>query len=178
MNVNGFDLEAIERDYRNGRFGRRLSGLVECLLSRGEDQVQRVLSHILSSEKGAESVCRELGLPRIVSVEREVNITGSRPDFVAAHEDGSVSIIEVKRGGIQRDVVAGIGQLSMYAVKMAGNHGVTIRRILAWDFRGSLEDERAICKACDMAGVLPLPLGSMDDHEAELKRTLGEKVGT
>lgn len=151
--------------------------LQNCLQSTGEEEVQRVLWSMLESEAGAEKLCRDLGLPRVTNVSREVILSRGRADFVLAHEDGSVSIVEVKRGGDQRRVVSGIGQLSLYAVQMAGKHGVTIRRVLAWDFQGgSLEEERAICDACEDAGVIPLPLGRMEDHREGIRDALNSRV--
>jgi len=100
-----------------------------------------------------------MGWPEIARVEREVKIGGGRCDMVLTHADRSRTLIEVKADGHARDVVCGIGQLFMYEAGYS-LPGLQLRKVLAVPGYGDPE----VVRACAMAGVEFLPLGSLEDR--------------
>lgn len=83
---------------------------------------------------------------------------GYRCDMAIFHVDGSASVVEIKDGrhGSQ-GVVAGIGQVGLYAVQLAGAHAVKrVQRALMWSTLDDSEDQRIVVAACKEAGVVPL----------------------
>lgn len=54
-----------------------------------------------------------------VSFEREFSVSGLRIDRVVRHEDGSITVVEIKPRGVMRDMSHGIGQSLLYAALMA-----------------------------------------------------------
>lgn len=86
-----------------------------------------------------------------------------RADIVVYHCDGSVSVVEAKNGAVgYTHVVSGIGQATMYAVQIASK-GVArrVRRCLLWTGTDNLELDGLIDIACEMAGVVSLPMPTM-----------------
>lgn len=95
------------------------------------------------SEAGLEAACIELcrsqelldvmGWPPIARTFRQYRLGRGIADILLEHADGSVTLIEVKCGGLSlRDYCTGIGQLTYQAV-MAASHFQThnVRKVLA-----------------------------------------------
>ena len=102
-------------------------------------------------------------LPKIISYEREFYVKRGRIDYLLMHEDGSVTVCEVKDGaqGIQ-SVLSGIGQVMGYAIQVGMNSGAIplVRKALAFSSCGKTSDDHLVVEACKLAGVVPLPMGS------------------
>ncbi|MGE7137933.1 hypothetical protein ACQKIE_09930 [Luteibacter sp. NPDC031894] len=92
----------------------------------------------------------------------EMSLPCGRLDIAVFHVDGTVSVIEVKDGTKgYTHVVAGIGQASLYATQIAFKGQVKgVRRFLMWS-SVDVDTDRKIEDACTLAGVNPLPLGSI-----------------
>lgn len=133
-------------------------------LKTGEEQVHDVLMTMLLASTGKSAFSLITNTAPIVHVHREFPVARGRVDILLTHEDGSITLVEVKKGGCRTRVMAGIGQLSMYAVLLSGRNNITIRRVLAWDFIGDLQEEESFCDACELAGVIPFPIGRISDH--------------
>lgn len=87
-----------------------------------------------------------------------------RADVVIYHVDGSVSVVEAKNGDVgYSHVLAGIGQLTMYAVQIANRKtGISkVNRCLLWSGASSIEADAMIEAACEQAGIIPLPMPKM-----------------
>lgn len=131
--------------------------------------------HVPDGESGAVALLRcllitgrlaaEWGLPPISRWEPEYRFPRGRADLVLFHDDGSVTVVEVKDAGDDRHILSGVGQLSLYAmqVRMA-LPDAKVRRILAAPVDGSRS--RHLLAACDLAGVVFEPLGPLAEHRA------------
>lgn len=132
--------------------------------------------------KGEEGVCQVIAvmlmggqfhlaadLPEISHYEREYPLPRGRADFVLFHVDGSVTVIEVKKNkGNDREIFPAIGQVMSYAVQLGyGRTATSIRKMVASDYVGA--GSELIDDACRMAGVIWLPLGRIEEHEAPLR---------
>ena len=96
---------------------------------------------------------------------REQAFKYGRADIVAYHSDGSASVIEAKDGSKgYTHVVAGIGQATLYAVQLGLSKGAVkrVRRCLLWSSTGNLFLDGLIDIACEQAGVVSLPMASME----------------
>ena len=84
-----------------------------------------------------------------------------RADIVVYHSDGSATVIEAKDGAKgYSHVVGGIGQATLYAVQLANTKGAVakVRRALLWSSTGDLALDGMIEDACEQAGVVALPM--------------------
>ena len=122
----------------------------------GEARGVAVLDTMLRLRMGA--VLPVLAVP-VARIEREYRIAGRYfVDRALFHADGGVTLIEAKDGATPREVVAGIGQALIYkaALERTGGHP-RIDTALA-----VLHDpDEDIARACALAGVVYLPLGSV-----------------
>ncbi|MFA5386786.1 MAG: hypothetical protein WC322_00105 [Candidatus Paceibacterota bacterium] len=162
------DWERIELDYRAGvKTLRQIADEREAIFSHEKakhgteyDLVRQFLeSHhaglfdeMLPCESAADTVVTEYAFRH------------GRADIILFHTDGTATIIEAKDG--QRgytNVVAGIGQCSLYAAQLAAKPGVVraVRRALMWTSVGNVDGDAKIEEACEIAGVIPLPYPSM-----------------
>jgi hypothetical protein len=126
------------------------------------------LSHI-STPEGEGLFTQTIHSGLIATIESEFLVKKGRIDFLISHIDGSLSIIEIKKSGDIRDILAGIGQLSLYYIQLSHSKDIKIRRVLVWDCE-RLEDDYLICQACESAGVIPYPLGKLDSHIENVRR--------
>lgn len=105
-----------------------------------------------------------------------------RADLVVFHVDGSASVIEVKDGTKgYGHVVAGIGQVALYACQLAMAKGTLtkVRKCLLWTSPGSLETDAVIESACEAAGVIALPwpeLGLLMANSEAVRRVMRGEV--
>lgn len=94
-------------------------------------------------------------LPKIIAHKHEFPVPGGRIDLLLFHADGGVSIVEAKAANSVGMIVAGIGQLCVYAsvlpTALRKARPKYIRRILC----APLEPENSLVllAACKMAGV-------------------------
>lgn len=155
---------------------------VEELLSEYSEHTQRLL-RVPDDEEGACAIVLSLltagrmhdvlDVPEVATWEREMPFPRGRADFALFHVDGSVSIIEVKRQAALRTMLAGIGQLALYGMQAGyGLRGVPIRRVLAVSIAGNHLDASTLEEACDAAGVVFVPLGSVIEHQDNLHALL------
>jgi len=104
----------------------------------------------------------------------EVSLKYGRADIVVYHLDGSATVIEVKDGGKGvMWVMAGLGQVSMYAMQLAlMNKGAVtrVRKALLWTSSGDLMGDALIEEACEQAGTIALPWGRLGAHLEALGR--------
>lgn len=94
----------------------------------------------------------------------ELRFQFGRADIVVFQSDGGATVIEVKNGdhGYQ-NVVAGIGQVGLYAAQLGMDKASLryVRRCLLWTSTRSAEGDEAIEAACKEAGVHPVILGPL-----------------
>jgi hypothetical protein len=111
--------------------------------------------------------------PPVTSIKRQVRLGNAIADIVLLHQDGSASILEVKRAGLcLRDYCTGIGQLAYHAI-MAISLFQTfdVRRILVAPWPISPD----VLLACHFAGVEILPLPSEEEWQ-DLLKTVSEEL--
>ncbi len=109
------------------------------------------------------------------AVVREMAFKFGRADIVVFHVDGSASVIEAKDGTKgYNHVVAGIGQVGLYAAQLGMNNGglKKVRRCLMWTSTGNILLDALIEETCEQAGVIALPYGSMKRHMDDYKALL------
>lgn len=109
----------------------------------------------------------------------EYTLRIGRADVVIFHVDGSASVIEVKDGTTgYRNVVAGIGQASLYACQLAAVKGTLkeVRRVLAWSSLRNEEENRVVRNACEMAGVLPIELFDTNKIKRAFENVIEGKI--
>ncbi|OWF79161.1 hypothetical protein B4900_10820 [Yersinia rohdei] len=158
------DWEAIESAYRE-------SGMPEVLYSHfkksGEAFLSGVMKVLLSSESAHVKLFDSQVSP-IIRVEAEFPVPRGRVDFFLVHDDGSASVCELKdgRNGLQ-SVLAGIGQVICYSVQIGmTNTGLrNVRKVLMFSRTNSTSDDSLIVDACLKADVIPVPIGSEDEHK-------------
>lgn len=92
------------------------------------------------------------------SVVYEMVFRYGRADIVIFHQDGTASVIEAKDGRKgYNHVVAGIGQVSLYATQIALKNTVkSVRRCLMWSPTGDFRLDALIDIACERANVIAL----------------------
>ena len=118
-------------------------------------------------------------VPEIIRWDQEFALPGSRIDYLLTHADGSVTVCELKDGGLGKQaVLAGIGQLIGYAIQVgAANAGVSkVRKALVFTALPSTEDEIIVIDACVAANVIPVPMGSEVAHRKSLMDFIERKV--
>lgn len=133
----------------------------------GEEAAACIVETFLLSEAG-KAVFAEFGWPDITHWEREFPLPRGRADFAVFHVDGSVTVIEVKRGDRPiLEILSGIGQVTMYAVQVGYSKASKgVRRMLAVTAPREKLDEVLIWDACEAAGVQYCGLGSLEKHQA------------
>jgi len=92
----------------------------------------------------------------------EYKLIYGRADIVIFHIDGSISVIEAKDANDVRSVVAGIGQVGMYASQINAN-GMVVRRCLLFNSIGNEQQDLLVENACLEAGVIPLSIPPLDE---------------
>jgi len=101
-----------------------------------------------------------------VTYQFEFPVPRGRADIVMFHSDGTITVVEVKDGssGLQ-SVLAGIGQVTCYAVQIGMSKGVTrkVRKALAFSRLGA-DDEELVFMSCLKAGVVPIILGDAQEY--------------
>lgn len=91
----------------------------------------------------------------------EMALKYGRADIVVFHLDGTASVIEAKDGSRgYTHVVGGIGQAALYATQLAMTKGAlrAVRKCLMWSSTGDVMLDALICTACELAGVVPMPM--------------------
>lgn len=114
-------------------------------------------------------------VPGLDQIVYEMSFRYGRADMVVFHHDGSATVIEVKNGDKGAMwVMAGLGQVTMYALQLALNKGALtrVRKALLWTSTGDLFADALIETACESAGVIPLAWGRLDAHIDALRATL------
>lgn len=131
------DWEAIEREYRAGELG-----------------VEKMAVDLL----GNHVLWREMGWPDVDRVRSQVRIGRCIADIVVMHVDNSITVIEVKRSGLQlREYCTGIGQLAYQAIMaMSDFQTYKVRRVLAMP--GQFPVDVAIACMADGVDMLPMPM--------------------
>lgn len=141
----------------------------------GESYAVRMMRYFLKHSKTAGFIPPEVPVHEDDLIRSEFSMKVGRADLVVFHIDGSASVIEVKDGATgYRDVVAGIGQVSLYACQLGLKDGSikSVRRVLAWDSMNSNEHNQLVTEACKSAGVIPVKLPS----KAQIKACFAELV--
>lgn len=132
-----------------------------------------IIKHIMAG--GYEKLERALDLPPIDIARFEFPLPCGRADLVLFHNDGTVTVIELKGPGDDRKILAGIGQVTMYAVQIGyARTARCIRKILAAPVKG--EDSEHLAEACAAAGVRFVPLGTPEEH-AEIWSDAERRMG-
>ena len=106
-----------------------------------------------------------------------------RADLVVFHVDGSASVIEVKDGTKgYNHIVAGIGQVGLYATQLAMLRSVRmVRRCLMWSSTDDEALDMTIAAVCERAAVIPIPCCSTREMVAvsrKLLRDMGVQANT
>ncbi|WP_227136729.1 hypothetical protein [Kosakonia radicincitans] len=157
------DWEAIESAYR-------AAGYPEVIFAHFRKHGEAFLSGVvkvllLSSDSHIRLF--DGSVPPVIRVEPEFNVPRGRVDFLLIHDDGSVTVCELKDGsnGLQA-VLAGIGQVICYSLQVGmSNAGLkSIRKALLYSRTSKLSDDLLIYDACIKAGVMPVPIGSEEEH--------------
>ncbi|MGJ0628769.1 hypothetical protein [Xenorhabdus bovienii] len=158
------DWEAIESAYRE-------AGMPELLYSHFKKSGEAFLSGVIKvflASSNAHIKLFDGQVAPIIRVESEFPVPRGRVDFFLVHDDGSASVCELKdgRNGLQ-SVLAGIGQVICYSVQVGmSNSGLRhIRKVLMFSRTNSISDDALIVEACLKAGVMPVPIGSEDEHK-------------
>lgn len=133
------------------------------------------------TEAGLEAACIELcrrpdlldimGWPPVAKMFRQFHLGRGIVDVLIQHVDQSVTVIEVKRGGLAlRDYCTGIGQLSYQAIIAASFFQTNqVRRVLATP--GPIAPDLVI--ACAGADVDILPTMTMAQWHDSLRAAHG-----
>lgn len=129
-----------------------------------------------TTEQGLEAACKELcrspslwdvmAWPPVSRIRRQFRLGKAISDLLLEHEDGSITLIEVKSPGLSlRDYCTGIGQLA-YQTIMAMSHfqARTVRKVLATPGPVSVD----LVFACEAAGVDIMPTMTMEQWRASL----------
>lgn len=118
-----------------------------------------------------------LDLPELVDARFEFPVPGGRLDLLLFHADDTLTVVEAKADGSNRDIAAGIGQLCVYASLLPGvltRQPKSIRRLLC----APVEPERAVIlmRACELAGVQFQPLATYTQVRSFTERLRGYKI--
>ncbi|HEY2455210.1 MAG TPA: hypothetical protein VGI71_21835 [Scandinavium sp.] len=158
------DWEAIETAYLE-------AGMPELLYSHFKKSGEAFLSgvvKVLLASRSAHIKLFDNQVSPIIRAEAEFPVPRGRVDFFLVHDDGSASVCELKdgRNGLQ-PVLAGIGQVICYSVQVGmSNAGLrNIRKVLMFSRTNSISDDALIVDACLKADVIPIPIGSEDEHK-------------
>jgi hypothetical protein len=141
------------------RFGDEGVKLLESLQYLGDDEDAAVRQLRLQLMVGKLHEC--LDAPPIKQYRFEYPLPGTGlADLVVVHEDGGVSIVEVKGPRTVRDIAAGIGQLflyegAMWQEKFGGRTPAYVKKVLCAPVWPTIPSP--IYEACLCAGVQFLP---------------------
>lgn len=132
------------------------------LLLRGEAFVMAIIKILIYGGRERE-LYDDFPIPfEGCSYEFEYPVRRGRADIVMFHIDGTATVVEVKDGsnGIQ-SVLAGIGQVTGYAVQIGMSNGAPkhVRKALIFTSTGSKEGDENVLYSCAHAGVIPIFLG-------------------
>lgn len=148
------------------------------LCLKGEAFLAGLFKSLLFSER-PESHIFDGKVPEIIHWQQEFSLPGSRIDYLLTHADGSITVCELKDGGLgKQSVLAGIGQAIGYAIQVgASNAGISkVRKALVFTALPSAEDEIVVIDACIAASVIPVPMGSEAAHRRSLMDFIERKV--
>lgn len=121
-------------------------------LSKGEAQAGRVLTYLLATQN-------PLIASHLLPVERfecETRLACGQPDFIAWHNNGSATVIELKCSPFRREVVGGLGQVLMYASEVRAKGHVVQAMLVTVG-----AEDKHIKDACASAGVSYLALSNL-----------------
>jgi len=123
---------------------------------------------LITRDRGSKQIFEKVRWPQIVNWEKEFPVPRGRADFVLFHLDGSITVVEVKRGDRPlMELMAGIGQVTSYATQVGYSNivGASIKRVLAVTALPNLLDELLLADACKLAGVEYFALGPLKVHQ-------------
>lgn len=145
-----------------GEYLKSLERIERMLAIRdNEAGVFDIMKFLLEHSKGG--LEKAWDLPEVVKYVFEFPLPVGRADLVMFHIDGSISVVEFKNAGSNREILSGIGQLLMYAVQLGYSRvATTIRKILTAPVVGA--GNSLLLETCEKAGVLFEPLGTLDEH--------------
>jgi hypothetical protein len=127
----------------------------------GESHAVGQMLYFLKNSYSVGVIPKEIPASPDDTVRTEFTVRTGRADIVVFHIDGTATVIEVKDGATgYRNIVAGIGQVSMYACQIGNVPGSiqSVRRALAWDACKDPEHNKLIADACRLSGVIPVKL--------------------
>lgn len=140
----------------------------------GEASVSLFIADLLEEGKFAETY----SLPPIFHFEREMAVGRGRTDYTLFHEDGSVTVIELKAEGSQTEVISGIGQLLCYMMQIGQSKGLTgpVRGLLMAPrpTEPRTADFGLIAKTCEKAGISFIALPTAEVLNAFLEDLSGQ----
>lgn len=140
-----------------------------------ERQFQLIFVHRLEKEGLLEEFC----WPDIAALHTEYRVGSAICDVVTFHSDGSVTVFELKRGGlVLRDYMTGIGQLVNASVQfgLAFMHQ-NVRRNVRLVLSVPGEANESLGYACLKAGVEYLPFGAIWDGSVMARALIDELHG-
>lgn len=144
-------------------------------LTRAID-LYRTLRAPRGSESAIERIClvmcakaaiwREMKWPAVTDINRQVKLGATIADIILSHVDGSFTIIEVKKAGLNiREYCTGVGQLCCQVVlAMSTFKTLRVRAVLA--LPGPVPPD--IVLACFRANIEILPLQTEERWEESL----------
>lgn len=114
------------------------------------------------------TLCRTYGWAPCLKVVAEMKIPGAVLDLVAYHEDGSISVFELKRAGEGlRDYMTGVGQLIHAQIQFGFSMGRTnADRQIRFCLAVPSAVDVAVGDACLYAGIDYMPMGTIDEFNA------------
>lgn len=151
---------------------KNLPDFVDRIWDASERSFQRLV--MLMLEDG--TMCRVNGWAPCIKVVAELKIPGAILDLVAYHADGSVSVLELKAGGLGlRDYMTGVGQLIHAQIQFGfvAARTSTDREVRFCLVVPSAVDV-AVGDACLYAGIEYMPVGTIDEynvaeHQAKIR---------
>lgn len=177
------DWERIEADWNELAAKCEAAGLPPVVYAHitrdGEAFVSGLVRGLLASSR-PDKLLFEGMVPQVIRWEPEFPVPRGRVDYVVFHIDGSVTVCEVKDGrrGLQ-NVLSGIGQVLSYAaqVGMARAGFREIRKALIFSSLSLLTEDALVMESCEMAGVIPIPLGKESKHREAAAAFLNGLLG-
>ena len=173
--------KAVAQQWRKAVDGRQLSSrpIPEYNHKRrpASDESEHAFQQRFARALASGSLARRCGWPPVIDVTTEYRLGLGACDAVAFHEDGSITLCELKRAGLShRDCMTGVGQLISASVQLglslrAAGARRTVRLVLSTP--GKADD--AVGYACLMAGIEYLPFDS-EWREREVAYRLIEEL--
>jgi hypothetical protein len=141
-----------------------LSDFVEKVWREDERSFQSLMMLMLLDG----SICRIEGWAPCLKVVSEMKIPGAVLDLVGYHEDGSITVFELKRAGEGlRDYMTGIGQLIHAQIQFGFSMGRTnADRIIRFCLAVPSGVDVAVGDACLYAGIDYMPVGTIAEFNA------------